>query len=92
MNQIAMVEALPKSQVHVLALEYGTWEPPVVVNALRADNWLHKHGEIDSPQGRAIKKEIRHALYPDADDWRKLVWERAVEINRGLLRGLAQGA
>jgi hypothetical protein len=92
MNQTAMVEALPKSQVHVLALEYGTWEPPAVVTALRADNWLHKHGEIDSAQGRAIKKEIRHALYPDADDWKKLVWERAVEINRRLLRGLAQGA
>ena len=90
MNQAAMVEALPRSQVHVVALEYGTWEPPVVLTSLRADNWLHKYGELDSPQGRAIKAEIRHALYPDADDWRELVWERAVLINRGLIRGLAQ--
>ncbi len=90
MNQAAMVEALPHSQVHVVALEYGTWEPPVVLTSLRADNWLHKHGEIDSQQGRAIKAEIRQALYPDTDDWRELVWERAVQINRGLIRGLAQ--
>ena len=90
MNQAGMVEALPRSQVHVVALEYGTWEPSLVLTALRADNWLHKHGELDSAQGRAIKAEIRHALYPDADDWRNLVWERAVQINRGLIRGLAQ--
>jgi hypothetical protein len=92
MNQSAMVEALPHSDVHVIALEYGTWETPEVLLALRADNWLHKHGEIDSPQGRAIKQQIRRALYPDADDWKKLVWERAVQVNRDLLRGLAQSA
>jgi len=90
MNQAAMVQALPRSQVHVVALEYGTWEPPAVLNSLRADNWLHKHGELDSEQGRAIKAEIRHALYPDADDWRNLVWERAVQINRGMINGLAR--
>jgi len=90
MNQAGMVAALPGSQVHVVALEYGTWEPPVVLTSLRADNWLHKHGEIDSPQGRSIKAEIRHALYPDADDWRNLVWDRALQINRGLINGLAQ--
>ncbi len=90
MNQTAMVEALPNAQVHVVALEYGTWEPATVLTALRADNWLHKHGEIDGPQGRAIKKQIRHALYPDADDWRTQVWERAIQVGRGLIRGLAR--
>jgi hypothetical protein len=90
MNQKAMVEALPRSAVHVIALEYGTWETPEVLLALRADNWLHRHGEIDSAQGRAIKAQIRHALYPDAEDWRSMVWERAVQVGRGMIRGLAQ--
>lgn len=90
MNQQGMVDALPRSNVHVIALEYGTWETAEVLLALRADNWLHRHGEIDSPQGRSIKAQLRRALHPDTDDWKKLIWDRAVQINRGLIRGLAE--
>jgi hypothetical protein len=90
MNQIGMIEALPRSAVSVVALEYGTLPTPEVLLALRADNWLHVHGDLDTPQAREIKFQIRAALYPDKDDWKDLVWERALEVGRGMIRGLAQ--
>lgn len=89
MNQAGMHEALPRSTVSAVALEYGTVPPEDVLLALRADNWLHVHGELDTQQAREIKAQIREALYPDKDDWKDLVWERALQINRRLIRGLA---
>ncbi len=43
------------------ALEYGTQPVPDVMLALRADNWLHLHGDVGSAQGRAIKRQVRDA-------------------------------
>jgi hypothetical protein len=59
--------------------------------ALRADNWLHAHGRPDSRQGRAIKEQIRAAFFPDRDDWKEMVWERALETQRQALEGLLEG-
>jgi hypothetical protein len=58
--------------------------------ALCADNWLHHHGDLGSPQGRAIKQQIRAAFYPDTAEWKELVWERAVETLRCALKGLSE--
>ena len=44
----------------------------------------------DSPEGRAIKARMRQAFYPDRDDWRAMVWERAADVIRRAMRGLAQ--
>ena len=86
---IGMEEALPRAEVTAIALEYGTLPTEEVKLALRADNWLHLHGETDSAKGRAIKAQIREAFYQDADDWKEKVWERAVESQRLALAGLA---
>ncbi len=89
-NQPGVMRLIPQVAYAGIALEYGTFPLEEVMGALRADNWLNVHGEYDSPQWREIKAQVRRALYPDADDWRELVWERAVDINRRMLRGLAQ--
>ncbi len=47
-----------------------------------------RYGEVDSEQGRAIKAQLREAFYQDADDWKEMVWERAVETQRLALKGL----
>jgi len=36
-----------------------------------------------------IKEQIRGAFYPDTDDWKDLVWDRAVETLRLALKGLS---
>lgn len=73
-----------------MALEYGTQPVPDVMLALRADNWLHLHGDVGSAQGRAIKRQVRDAFYQDHDDWKEKVLARALDmIDRGVA-GLAR--
>ena len=40
---------------------------------------------VRDPQAR-----IRQAFYPDKNDWRRMVWERAVEVTRRMGDALAQ--
>ena len=76
-------------EVTAIALEYGTIPVADMLEAVRADNWLYVHGDPATPMGRAIKRQIRDAFYCDADDWKELVWERAVDILRKGFVGLA---
>ena len=41
-------------------------------------------------EGRAIKSQIRYAFYPDKDDWKSMAWERAVDVARRMVKGLAE--
>ena len=88
-NVLGMEAAAPQAAVTAIALEYGTIPTPRVRLALRADNWLHCHGDPASAQGKAIKQQIREAFYQDADDWKSMIWERAVETHAMALAGLA---
>ena len=88
-NMIGMEEAIPEAEVTAIALEYGTLPSEAVRLALRADNWLHLHGDPASAKGRAIKAQLRAAFYQDADDWKEMIWERALETQRLALAGLA---
>jgi hypothetical protein len=90
-NTLGMKEALPEAELTAIAIEYGTLPTEQVKLALRADNWLHLHGELGSAKGRGIKEQIREAFYQDADDWKQMVWDRAVETQRLALAGLADG-
>ena len=89
-NLMGIEDALPDVALTGIALEYGTLPTPEVRLALRADNWLHAHGDVNSPKGRAIKAQIREAFYQDKDDWKDMVWERAIETQRLALEGLAE--
>jgi hypothetical protein len=83
---------LPHARVTGLALEYGTQESGRVMDALRADNWLHAHGDPASPQGQAIKAQIRAAFYVDTDAWRGMVLGQSLIATRQALGGLAETA
>jgi len=89
-NEVGMERALAGRNLTAIALEYGTIPTPEVRLALRADNWLHHHGEFGSTKGKAIKDQIRDAFYPDTVDWKELVWDRAVETLRLALKGLSE--
>lgn len=75
--------------VSVVTLEYGTWPIDRILTAVRADAWLHRHGRLESDQGRAIRAEMRHCFFPDADDWKQRVWSRAEAVLGAMTRGLA---
>lgn len=80
---------LGSTEVTGLAIEYGTLPFNDVLNALRADNWLHLHGRVDSRKGREIKAATRDAFYGDKDDWKDMIFEQAMTHQRSALRGLA---
>lgn len=69
----ASAQLLDHAEVTGVALEVGTLPVISVLHALRADAWLHAHGDVRSAQGREIKAQIRSAFYGDADDWKGMV-------------------
>lgn len=83
--------AMAPNAVHTcVAIEYGTLPVMDILNALRADNWLYVHGDIDSKLGKEIKKQVRDAFYCDADDWKEMIWERGHTTIAKALNGLAK--
>ncbi|MBN34701.1 MAG: hypothetical protein CMM46_07975 [Rhodospirillaceae bacterium] len=88
-NSLCVAGAAPHATVTMVTPEFGTSPVDEVLDSLRADCWLHNHGDLDSYQGRAIKAEIRRCFYPDADDWKAMVFERTSDTERKMIAGLA---
>lgn len=84
----AAAALLPQAEVTGMALEIGTLAVLDVLGALRADAWLHAYGIYGSPQGRAIKKQMRDAFYGDADDWKGMVAGQSLLATRQAVTGL----
>ncbi|MBX3485572.1 M14 family metallopeptidase [Phenylobacterium sp.] len=88
------LEAVPRLAPHArttgVALEYGVVPSNEVLDALRADNWLHAHGDPLSPQGQAIKAQVRAAFYGDDDVWRGMVLGQSLVAARQSMAGLAK--
>ncbi len=72
-----------------MALEYGTLSLNEVLDAVRADNWLHHHGDLASAKGKRLKAQIRDAFYCDKDDWKEMLVEQGMRAQQGALAGLA---
>jgi hypothetical protein len=88
-NQLGMEAAIPQARFAAVAIEYGVAPMDETREALRADHWLHVHGDLRSREAGAIKAEMRRVFYGDTDQWKSMVWERNVEISRRLLKGMA---
>jgi hypothetical protein len=85
---IGISESSPQASHTCVAIEYGTLPVLEVLQALRADNWLYLKGDINSEQGKAIKAQVRNAFYGDADDWKKMIWDRGTSVIGMALEGL----
>ena len=80
-----------KPQVTTLALEFGTLPEDLVLDLLRAEAWMHLHGDVnfDTPVGRAIKRRFRDAFYVDTHAWKRSIVDRSLEMTGHALAGLA---
>jgi Protein of unknown function (DUF2817) len=58
-------------------MEYGTQPMEQVMQALRADHWLHLHPEAPAAQHAQIKQQMMEAFYCDADDWKGMIISQA---------------
>jgi hypothetical protein len=70
----------PGIEVTSVCLEYGTVDPIVVLQALRADAWLHAHGDPSGPDGAEIRRQVRAAFADDDPAWLDVLWPRFLEI------------
>ena len=87
----AVSAVLPNAHVTCMALEVGTLPLPDISHALRADCWLHAHGDPQADAAKPIKKQIRRAFYGDRDDWKGMVAGQSLLAVRQALAGLANG-
>lgn len=86
---VAYRAALGAERFTGVVIEFGTLEREQVFGALRADNWLHAFGDLQSPAAIDIKRAIRDAFYVDDDTWRAQVWERVHQVVLRTAAGLA---
>jgi len=87
---LGVQRALPQAVLTGITLEYGTTPLSDILDAVRADNWLHVHGDLRTQQAREIKAQIRAAFYPETNAWKQSVFERSVDVVRRTIAGLTQ--
>jgi hypothetical protein len=63
-----------------VSLEFGTYSPRKVFWALRAENWLHHHGNFNHQNAKEIKDNLLRAFYPEEDKWKSQVWKHGKEV------------
>ncbi len=63
----AVYEECPQAQYTGLALEYGTVPFEDVMQALRADHWLHQHPDAPPALAQAIHAQMRAGFYTYTD-------------------------
>lgn len=81
---------LPHARITPIALEFGTVPEMAVLQALRADNWLHAYGDPRGLEAAAIHQQITNAFDVDDDMWRGMVLGQALAASRAALMGLRQ--
>jgi hypothetical protein len=82
-----VADALAERELAIACAEFGTYDPARVFWALRADNWLHAHGDPDSETGRRIRAELIEVFRPADPAWRS----RVLEVGAALLQQAAAG-
>lgn len=80
---------LPRAHVIAHALEFGTWEGPQLFPTKIKYQWLLSKDRLDTAEGAALRGVYRAIFYPENDDWKELVWMRAMMVCRQALDWLA---
>jgi Protein of unknown function (DUF2817) len=88
----ASIALLPHAEVTAIALEFGTLPIEDMLDAVRADAWLHARGDLQTAQGKGIKAQIRAAFYGDAPDWKGMIAGQALLACRQAIAGLSTGS
>lgn len=84
----AIAPMLPDVEVTSAALEYGTVDTISVLQSLRADAWLHAHGDPEGPDAPTIRAQVRAAFADDDPAWLGTITARFDEVVTGALDAL----
>jgi len=82
-------EWLAPAEITSAALEYGTVDTVTVLQALRADAWLHGHGDPRGPEAAPIQAAVRAAFADDDPAWIAALWPRFSDVFGAALVNLA---
>ena len=80
---------LPAVEVTAAALEYGTVDVISVLQALRADAWLHANGDPTGDTAEIVRAQVRAAFADDDPAWLATITDRFDDVATQALRGLA---
>jgi uncharacterized protein (DUF952 family) len=69
-----MQELAPSARTTRVALEFGTVDAITVLQSLRADAWLHAHGDPRGDEAAAIRAQVRAAFADDDPRWIRSCW------------------
>jgi hypothetical protein len=87
----AIYEEAPQAEYTGIALEYGTLPILDMMQALRAEHWLHKHPEAPPGLAHQIKTQMMTAFYTDTDLWRGQIISQARQAMFQAVDGLSLG-
>jgi hypothetical protein len=72
----AFDHVLPDTEITSTALEFGTVDPVTVLQSLRADAWLHAHGDPTGPDAAGVRAQVRAAFADDDPGWIATLWQQ----------------
>lgn len=78
-------ELSPTMEVTAVALEFGTVDLITVMQALRADAWLHAHGDPTGPHAQQVRAQVRAAFADDDPHWIATCWQRFRQVMNAAL-------
>ncbi len=77
--------------VSIITLEFGTYPPQQVIDALRLEHACHQPGRsVDEAQLQTAKQSIRRAFFPDQPSWNTMVLCRGAQVLGQALGGIAR--
>ncbi|WP_249674821.1 M14 family metallopeptidase [Pseudomonas abieticivorans] len=85
---MAVIQECPNAQYNGLTLEYGTLPGPLVLKALRAEQWLQRTPQASPEQRRQIKQQMLEAFYVQTPQWQRQVLEQSRQVCRQTVAGL----
>ena len=84
----AVLDDCPQAEFTGIAIEYGTRPIQQVVDALRCDQWIENHPELDETTRRRLKRQVRDAFYIDTPEWKRQILDQAVAAAYKAINGL----
>jgi hypothetical protein len=89
-NLTGAARLLPHAEVTAMALEFGVAPLWTMLNAVRADCWLHVYGWHDSELAQTIKTQLKAAFCANDRVWEGMVLGQSLSISRQALTALSK--
>ena len=84
----AIYDECPHAEYTGIAMEYGTLPILDMLQALRAEHWLHIHPEASAALAAHIKAQMLAAFYTDTDAWKGQIIAQARQALFQAVQGL----